>query len=140
MIAEIVQRLQAEATALTAVEVAEDIEALAKSTAADHGTGFVVPWRERALPNPFATGGFRQKVKVQVVVAFVIRQHNDARGAERALMFDGFKTSIEDALAGWSPFDSSDPFELVGGEGSALGNSVTIYAQTWETSRFLTGA
>ncbi|KMK68580.1 hypothetical protein [Puniceibacterium sp. IMCC21224] len=140
MIAEIVQRLQDEATAMTAVQVAEDIEALAKSTAADHGAAFVVPWRERATPNPLSTGGFRQKVKVQVVVAFVIRQHNDARGSERALMFDGFKSSIEGALAGWSPFESSDPFELVGGEGSALGNSVTIYAQTWETSRFLTGA
>jgi len=139
MIGAVVQRLMAAAPALAEVHVAEDVEALSKGVAASHGTAFVIPYRERARPNTRATGGHLQTVQTQVLVAFVVRHHNDTRGAERAAMFDGFKRSIEGALAGWVPEECEDPFELVAGESSTLGTGVSIYVQTWETTRFLTG-
>ncbi|WP_226781838.1 phage tail terminator protein [Oceaniglobus trochenteri] len=140
MIELFVARLTANATALTTVAVAEDLDALANSTKAAHGTAFVVPWRERAMSNVRASGGHLQLVTVQIVVAFVVRHYNDAKGAERAAAFDTFKSSIEAALAGWSPRDESKGCALVGGEATALGDGTSIYAQTWETSRYLTGA
>jgi len=77
---------------------------------------------------------------MQFVVAFVVQIHSDAKGAERAKAFDGFKADIEQAMTGWEPTPNSAPFELVGGESSSLGNNRSIYAQTWETTRQLTGA
>lgn len=38
------------------------------------------------------------------------------------------------------PDGAFDVVSLVGAEASSLGNGVSIYAQTWQTSRFLTGA
>lgn len=140
MLAAVVAQLQANAPLLTSVEVAEDVEAIGEGTAAPTGTAFVVPYRERAQPNTRATGGHLQLINVQIVVAFLIRDHTDVKGAARAARFDAFKTEIEQALAGWSATDAGKPFELVGGESSPMGNGVSIYAQTWETTRFLTGA
>ncbi len=139
MIEVIRQHLEDTATTLTAVEIAEDLDALVAGTAAKSGTAFVVPFRERAKPNSRSMGGHLQLVQVQFVVAFVIQQHSDAKGAARARAFDSFKTDIEQALAGWQPEEAEEPFELVGGESSSLGNNRSVYAQTWETSRFLTG-
>ncbi|TCM84783.1 phage tail terminator protein [Rhodovulum steppense] len=139
MIGAVVQRLVSAAPELAGVEVAEDVEALAKGTAAAHGTCFVIPYRERARPNQIATGGYRQLVQTQILTAFVVRHHNDARGAERAAMFDGLKRAVEVALAGWLADECENPFELVGGESSPLATGVSIYVQTWETTRFLTG-
>ena len=139
MIELIRQRLEDQTTTLTSVDVAEDLDALAAGTSAPSGTGFVVPYRERARPNTRATGGHRQLVEVQGVIAFLIRVHGDAKGSERARQFDAHKTDIESAMAGWAPFDESNPFDLVGGESTSLGNGVSIYAQTWETTRYLTG-
>ncbi len=140
MIETIVQRLQANAPSLHSVEIAEDIEAIAEGTKSPHGSCFVVPYREKAQPNRLTTGGHRQLIGVQIVVAFLIRNHNDAKGAARAKAFDTFKSEIEQALAGWSPTTGGDPFSLVGGESTSMGNGVSIYAQTWETTRFLTGS
>jgi hypothetical protein len=140
MIAAVVAQLQANAPLLTSIEVAEDIEAIAEGTHAATGTAFVVPYRERAKPNSLATGGHRQLIDVQIVVAFLIRDHSDPKGAARAVQFDAFKNDIEQALAGWIADGAAGPFALVGGESSSMGNGVSIYAQTWETTRFLTGA
>ena len=140
MIGAVVSRLEAVAPVLTAVQVAEDIEALSKGVSAASGTAFVVPYRERAGANTLASGGHRQLVEVQIVVALLIRHQDDARGAARAAQFDGYKAAIEAALAGWEPGSGCEPFALVGGEPTSLGNNATIYAQTWQTSRFLTGA
>ena len=140
MIELIRQRLADETRFLVSVEIAEDIEALAEGVRSPHGTGFVVPFRERAAPNTLSTGGFRQRVAFQFIVAFIVRHAADVKGAERAKAFDGFKRDIEQAIAGWQPQDASEECELVGGESSQLDIGVSIYAQTWETTRFLTGA
>ena len=127
------------APSLIAVEVVESVEALAEMTQRDTGTAFVVPYRERAKPNQLSTGGHRQEVQTQVVVAFLVRSYADASGAARAVQFDKFKTEIEAVLAGWQPSFVTTAFELVGGESSTLERGVSLYAQTWETTRFLTG-
>lgn len=139
MLQEIIDRLKSHATALGDVRPAEDIDAVMKGTAPRSGMAFVLPYRERGEPNTRATGGFRQKVAVQYLVAFVIRQHDDATGGKKASMFDDFKTSIEDALAGWEPASAESMLELVSAQSSPFGNGVTIYVQTWETSRYLKG-
>lgn len=139
MIEVIRQRLEDVANTLTAVQIAEDLDALMEGTVAASGTTFVVPFRERAKPNTRATGGHLQLVQVQFIVAFVIQRHSDAKGAERAKAFDAHKTDIEQALAGWMPDEAEEPFELVGGESSSLGNNRSVFAQTWEASRYLTG-
>jgi hypothetical protein len=125
----------------TAVQVVEDVESIVgKAVAADDGTVFVVPYRERARPARNATGGHSQFVQVQFVTVLLIREHGDPQGSARALRFEARKHEIEQLLAGWQPSPGSDSVALVGGESSGLGNGVSIYAQTWETSRFLTGA
>lgn len=139
MIGLFVDRLQQKAGALTAVTVAEDLDALASGTAPEHGSAFVVPGPEKGLANKLSTGGFRQTVRTQVQVAFVVRHHGDVQGAQRAAAFDTFKNSIERALAGWAPLPESELCSLVVGEGASLGNGVSIYVQTWETTRFLKG-
>lgn len=131
--------LRLTATTLHSVEVIESVEVLAEVTAYKTGSTFVIPYRERAKPNTRATGGHLQEVQAQIVVAFLVRNVSDGTGAARAKQFDGYKTDIEAALAGWEPDFVTSAFELVGGESTALSKGVSLYAQTWETSRFLTG-
>lgn len=131
--------LRATATTLHSVAVLESVEVLHDITAPKTGSAFVIPYRERAKPNTLATGGHRQEVQTQIVVAFLVRNSSDATGAARAKQFDGYKADIEAALAGWEPDFVASAFELVGGESTTLSKDVSLYAQTWETSRFLTG-
>ncbi|MDN5786394.1 hypothetical protein [Pseudorhodobacter sp.] len=122
------------------VEIAEDIDALAsRAGLVESGTVILMPWKERAGPQMLATGGHRQKVETQFAVGIVIRHYDQLMGGERAVQFDSFKTSVEAALAGWEPADAS-PCELIGGESSPISTGVSIYVQTWTTTRFLTGA
>lgn len=123
------------------VDIAEDVESVSgRATAADDGALFVVPYRERALPVRYATGGHIQKIDATFIIVLVLRQHDDPRGANRALRFDGFKADIEQTLAGWVPAEGSDPYALASGESAALTIGVSLYIQTWTTSRFLIGA
>jgi len=123
------------------VSIAEDIDALTYLAGqVEHGTAIVMPWGERAEPQALATGGFRQLVREQYAVGVVIREFDDLMGGDRAIRFTTFKADLEAALAGWEAPDSVDPFELVGGEGSPIDRGVSIYVQTWTTTRFLTGA
>lgn len=123
------------------VDIAESSETIVgRTTAADDGALFVVPYRERAAPSPFATGGHRQKVDALFLTVLVFRQHDDPRGVDRALRFDGLKDAVEQTLAGWAPMFGSDPCSLTSGESTALPNGVSLYIQTWQTSRYLIGA
>ena len=114
--------------------------ALAKLGKVFVGTAFVLPYRERAEGSPYAVGSFRQLVHTQVLVAFVVRRHSDAKGAQRVAGFDAYKDAIESALAGWIGPGMEDPMELVAAQAAPMGNGVTAYVQTWETSRFLEGS
>lgn len=140
MLTAVHQRL-GETSLFAAVEIAEDIDALvARAGLIDSGSVIVMPFRERADPNALATGGHRQRVTVQFLTGIVIRQHDDAMGAERAAAFGAYKAAVEAALAGWEPDGTYDPCELIGGESSPISSGVSIFVQTWETTRFLTGA
>lgn len=135
-----VHRLQA-SNLFTAVVAAEAVEMLVGlAPAADDGTVFVVPYRERARPPRQATGGHQQLVEVQFITVMVIRQHDDPIGTDRARRFDVLKAQVEAVLAGWQPAMGSDVVALVGGDAQSLGNGVSIFVQTWQTTRFLTGA
>lgn len=140
MLAAIHQRLLDAAPGLTDVQVAESVEAVGAGTKPRSGTAFIIPWREAAQASPYSTGTFRQEVIVQVIVAFLVRSHVDAKGAARAAEFDGVKSAIEGALAGWEPPGAILPMELVSGDADPQGNGATLYAQVWQTARFLTGA
>ncbi|MCI9864882.1 hypothetical protein RHIZ_02865 [Rhizobium skierniewicense] len=137
MLQDIIDRLKAKAPSLHTVLPAEELDAIAKGVAPRGGTTFVLPYRERARPNDIAMGAFRQSVRVQFLVAFVVRRHDDGSGGKKALTFDLLKSEIEMALAGWAPSRENDRFELVAAQASPLGNGVSVYVQTWETSRFL---
>lgn len=140
MLTPIFQRL-VDSAKFVAVEIAEDVEAISgRATAADDGTVFLVPYRERAMPPRAATGGHRQKIDEQFIIVIVFRQHDDPRGSERVMRFDSVKNEVEQLLAGWSPGEGRDPCALASGEGSGLPNSVSLYIQTWQTSRYLIGA
>lgn len=139
MIAAIVARLEA-AAAFAAVEVAEDLDLILNGTAPEDGSVYVVPLRERAQSNTLATGGHRQLVETQFATAFVVREADDIRGAARAARFDSLKSAVETALTGWPPGPEADALSLVAGEGTSVPElGVSIYVQTWETARFLTG-
>ncbi|TCT37697.1 phage tail terminator protein [Martelella mediterranea] len=140
MLETIAAQLRTAGDPIIAVELAENLDAVARGTASKSGTAFLVPWSERGRDNMLATGGFRQLVDVQFLVAVVIRYHADARGADRVALFENVKSSIEGVLAGWQPDPYADPMALVGGEASPLGNNVTVYVQTWQTTRYLEGA
>ncbi|TBA43834.1 hypothetical protein ELH39_16285 [Rhizobium ruizarguesonis] len=137
VIEEVAERLRTHATALSDVRTAEDLDALSKGTAPKSGTAFVLPYRERAEPNELGMGSFRQLVAVQVLVAIVIRKHDDAQGGKRVSGFDALRDSVETALAGWAIAAEDELFELVSAQAAALGNGVTVYVQTWQTSRYL---
>jgi hypothetical protein len=135
-----IARLKELAPSLSSVSSAEELAALSEGVAPNNGACFVVPYREQARPNELMTGGFRQVVDMQVLIAFVVRRADDAKGTQRVSMFDGFKSEIEAAIAGWEPTDWSDPCELVSGKSAPFRNGASIYVQTWQTSRLLTGA
>lgn len=122
------------------VEIAEDVDALiARAGLIDSGSVIVMPWKERAEPQALMSGGFRQRVETQFAVGIVIRHYDHLMGGDRAVQFDGYKTAVETALAGWEP-PGAEPCELIGGESSPIDKGVSIYVQTWATARFLTGA
>lgn len=133
-------RLQSQAPYLPSVEVIEHIGVLEKGTAPRSGAAFVAPHREVAEPNQLMTGGFRQLVHVEFLTAFLIRLDDDLRGAERVLRFEGYKSQIETALAGWEPDELAEEVALVGCEGGRLSQNTSVYIQTWETARYLNGA
>lgn len=137
----ILDRLIANSVGLTTVEIAEDIDAMSdRAGVVESGSVIVMPLREAAEPNVLATGGHRQRVRVQFLTGIVIRQYGDTMGAERALAFDTYKAAVEAALTGWEPDPFAEPCSLVGGESSPVATGVSIYVQTWETARYLTGA
>ena len=140
MLDQIYSRLSATG-AFSAIEVAENLAVIVgRAPAAEDGTLFIAPWREHAQPSINATGVHRQHVSVQFVTAILFRRYDDPRGGERARAFEAAKGTVEQALVGWIPDGAFDVVSLVGAEASSLGNGVSIYAQTWQTSRFLTGA
>lgn len=133
-------RLQS-SPAVVEVRLAESVAAIAKpATAAADGAVFVAPFRERANPPRNATGGHVQVVDVQFCTAIIAREHDDPYGAERARRIEERREAIEQLLTGWQPIEGGYSVALVGAEGSSLGNGVSIYLQTWQVSRFLTGA
>jgi hypothetical protein len=136
----VVARLNDAAPGLTAIEIAEDIDAMAdRAGMVESGSVIVMPLREAAEPNVLATGGHRQRVRVQFLIGIVIRHYDDAMGAERAKTFDTLKTTVEAALTGWEPDPYAEPCSLVAGESNPVTTGVSIYVQTWETARYLTG-
>ncbi|WP_244475197.1 phage tail terminator protein [Rhizobium sp. Leaf341] len=138
MIAAVIERLKVElGTTVADVLPVEDLASVSAGTAPRNGTVFVIPYREQAEPNDLAMGGFEQLVHVQILVALVLRRHADVQGAQRALDFDTLKGAIEQALAGWAVDPRGDLFELVSAQAAPLGNGVTVYVQTWQTSRYL---
>lgn len=137
MINEVIARLKTHAPGLTDVLPAVDLEALKQGVAARHGTAYVLPYREKGEPTEQSTGGYRQFVAVQLLVAFVVRKHDDVKGGKKVLDFDGLKTSIEGALAGWAVAPQNDLFELVAAQAGSLGNGASVYVQTWQTSRYI---
>ena len=143
MFADIVTRLrdrlpEAETPAVVLVE---DIDALANHAGqVDSGTVIVVPFRERASAQSLAAGHHRQRIAMQFMAGVVIRHYDAFLGAERAVQFDGHLARLEAALAGWELPGTISPCELVEGESSPIEKGVSIYVQTWETARFLTGA
>ncbi len=137
MIDAIVQRLKDQAGALHSVGIAEDLAALKEGTAPNDGDAFVLPFGDRPEPNEHAMGTFRQLVHSQFLVAFVVRHSGDAKGSERVGMFDSYRTSIEQALAGWAWNSEAEPCELIGGRNAPFIKGASIYVQTWETTRWL---
>ena len=123
-----------------AVELVEDIDALADMAGRiESGAIIIVPWRERADPNPLVSGCFRQRVAVQFLAGIVIRTFDHMMGEDRAVQFDGHRHRLEQALAGWVPPAAAAQCHLVDGESSPVTTGVSIFVQTWETARFLTG-
>lgn len=137
MIEEIIAWLSTSCPSVPSVASAEELDALDRGTAPVNGATFVIPFGEAAEENALMSGGFRQRVETQVLVAFLIRRHGDAKGGKRAAGFDTLKREIEQALAGWTAPSAIEPFELVSGRGAPRGNGVTIYVQTWRTHRYL---
>lgn len=141
MLSLIEDRLTTTAQGLTAVEIAEDVDAMTdRAGTVESGTVILMPYREAAEPNVLATGGHRQRVRVQFLTGIVIRHYDDAMGAARAKAFDSLKAAVEAALTGWEPDPYAEPCSLVAGESSPVTTGVSIYVQTWETARYLTGA
>lgn len=137
MIAETIARLEAKAPSLVSVKPLEELDALSKGTAPASGSAFVLPYRERAEPNIYGMGGFQQIIHVQFLVAFILRKHDDASGGKKLLTHDLLKSEIEAAIAGWQVTEYSEPCALVAAQASPLGNGVTAYVQTWQTTRLL---
>ena len=139
MIGATIERLRTAAMPpLASVDGAEELEALGKGTQPKHGAAFVVPFEERGEANTLATGGHSQHVDVFLLVAVVLRRHDDAKGGERISAIDGFRDAIEAALAGWSPDDDENiPFELVAARAAPQANGVTWYVQTWRSDRYI---
>ncbi len=137
MIQDILDRLKANTTLFKAFLTAEDLDALSQGVKPAANSLFVLPYREEAEENTLVSGGFRQRVAVQILVAFFVRIHDDAKGGKRVSAFDAAKHEIEQALAGWSIDRGDDLFQLVSGRSAPLGNGTSVYVQTWQTSRTL---
>lgn len=136
MLQAVIERLLA-STDLTIVLPAEDLESLESGTQPKNLTVFVLPFRDVAGPNDFMAGAHHQMIEAYIIVAFIVRHYDDAKGGKRASQFEVTRDKIEAALAGWTWDSSEAPFELVSGQASAFARGSTIYAQTWRTTRTL---
>lgn len=122
------------------IAIAEDIDVLTELAGqVETGTAIVMPWRERAAPTMDAAGAFRQLVTEQIAVGIVLRLHDAGMGGDRVVRFAAYRNDLEQALAGWVPPGSPGNCSLLGGESSPVTKGVSIYVQTWEIPRFLTG-
>lgn len=143
MYADIITRLRDQLPEAETPQVilVEDIDQLADYAGqVDSGSVIVLPFRERAAQNSLSTNHHRQRVAMQFMTGVVIRYYDEFLGAERAVQFDAHLRRLEAALAGWEPPGAISPCDLVDGESSPVETGVSIYVQTWETARFLTGA
>lgn len=140
IISSVIDRLTAVAMPpLVAVQGAEELEAIARGTAPAHGTAFVVPFREAGSPNLYAANAWRQQVDTSFLVALVIRQHGDAKGARRVTAIDTLRDAVEAALAGWVHAPECLPIELAAANARTADNGVTWFVQTWRTNRWIEG-
>lgn len=140
IISSVIGRLAAVAKPpLVAVEGAEELEAIARGTAPAHATAFVVPFREAGSPNLHAANAWRQQIDTSFLVAIVIRQHGDAKGARRVSAIDTLRGAVEAALAGWVHAAECLPIELAAANARTADNGVTWFVQTWRTNRWIEG-
>jgi hypothetical protein len=125
-------------TTLTEVLTAEDLESLSNGVMPRNRTVFVLPFRESAQPNQYATGTFRQTIEVWFLTAFFIRRYDDARGGDRVSEFEATRDEIEAALGGWQWDEHEELVEMVASQASAaLGKGTSIFVHTWKTTRTL---
>lgn len=136
MLQAVIDRLLA-TTDLTIVLPAEDLESLESGTQPKNLTVFVLPFRDVAGPNDFMAGAHHQTIEAYIIVAFIVRHYDDAKGGKRTSRFEPTRNAIESALAGWQWDLGEEPFELVSGQASPFAKGSTIYAQTWRTTRTL---
>lgn len=136
MLQAVIDRLL-DTTDLTIVLPAEDLDSLENGTQPKNLTVFVLPFRDVAAPNDFMAGAHRQEIAAFIIVAFIVRHYDDAKGGKRSSQFEATRNKIEGALAGWQWDAAEEPFELVSGQASAFARGSTIYAQTWRTTRTL---
>ena len=121
---------------LTSIAGGEDLAALAEGTAPLDHAAYVLPFSQAAEENELATGGHRQRVTVQFLVAVCIRRHGDAKGGARIAATDAIDRKLESALLGWSPSDDLEPISLVGIRSQPAKSGVLWHVSTWATFRY----
>ncbi|HAE47587.1 hypothetical protein [Tistrella sp.] len=130
-------RLTGATSTFSSIEVVESIEAITKAVQSPSGTLFIAPGPETAEMSR-TSGVHRQLVRVDIVTAIIVRIADDVRGAARAQRFAHYKADLEAALAGWQPTPQSEPMNLFASDGGTLSGTVSVYLQTWRTTRYLT--
>lgn len=115
LVALVIDRLQAEVPELLDVAGAAELSALVQAQALPQRmpAAFVLPLGEDAEPNSIGTGALRQRVTERVGIVILARHAGDSRGGKAVDAVVPLRGAVRDALVGWQPDASCDPFELV---------------------------
>lgn len=115
MIANIINRLKAEARALKLVGGAADFASASETSPRAHPAAYVLPLHERTRGDEEIGCGITQVVEATFGVAIAIVNVSDAKGGAAAADLDAIRQAVREALLGWAPDGSEDGFEYAGG-------------------------
>ena len=135
-LAPIIERIADRVPALRTVGGAAEFGQALADGGALAPVAFVLPARDAAGENPFASQLVQQEVTADFVVLIGAQNLTDHRGAESADELRPLRSAVATALVNWSPTaddDVRDGIEFRGGEVDSYVGSVLWWADTYQT-------
>ena len=140
MLAEIEERLKAEAPSLKSVQGAVEFAAIKANPPKNRQpAAYVLPLRERPGPNRVAVNAVRQRNAVQFAVVLALGNLKDRRGGTASKAIKAVRDEVRAALVGWQPTADMEMVEYAGGGAVDFRDGVVWWQDDFTTSEQIMG-